>query len=653
MFPSSPAQAETPAIQQRSGLSCISGKPFPVPDGSKIIAGFNADFETGGLPQGWSQGRGRVVTAADAPHGKCYFHMPAKKGANLLSPIIAAQGGAAYFLSLWLKSPLEPWLTISFTSDERERTHTPVHVPFYYQPQPADSWNPWRQLGFYFWTPAQCKTIQLIVSPRHESPDGFICVDDVRLRQVTDAEMSAAYKNERANFPPYDVTPRSGDGRNLALSVAKWEGRAGLPGKPFVIWALGSSFTDWQGGGYELIEAIRRRFPNAPPIIYRKHGGPGTPWEYIDGWINQFVAFEEPDLIFTYTSGTLEGLDAMLTDIRRRTTADIIVPTLHFKPDSKMTPDDIEHGAGVAWDKGRQICQKHGVEFVENRRAMAEYIARAKIVPDDLLFDHNHQNMHGRIRIWDNVARHLADSGQPAYTPESRERRISVNPAANTASEQVSLSGNWTKADGAVRTSAAGATLKITFTGNQIDLLGRRMPGGGGVKVLIDGVPGDHAPVFVTNCIQSSKGNWRIPHEIELGEKPVPQKWTVTMTSNVGDYRVEGSAAGAEGTGNLTQLFVSKSGQIRISPRFWREGRRPKPGPDQYGNVTGETLTFDVKRGASGELSFKADQATPMADPLVRNLPNGRHTVEVVTTGDGEVTIDGLYVYQPPEKGNP
>ena len=322
----SPAQAQTAGVQERTGLSCISGKPFPVPDGSKIIVGFSADFQSAALPQGWSQGRGEVVTAADAPHGKCYFHMPAKKGTNLLSPVITAQGGAAYFLSLWLKAPLEPWLTVSFTSDERERTYTNIHVPFYYQPQPADSWNQWRQLGFYFWMPAQCKTIQLIVSPRQESPDGFICVDDVRLRQVTGAEMSAAYKNERANFPPYDVTARPGDGRNLALSVAKWEGHAGLPGKPFVIWALGSSFTDWQGGGYELIEAIRRRFPNAPPIIYRKHGGPGTPWEYIDGWINQFVAFEEPDLIFTYTCGTLEGLDAMLTDIRRQTTADIIVP---------------------------------------------------------------------------------------------------------------------------------------------------------------------------------------------------------------------------------------------------------------------------------------------------------------------------------------
>jgi hypothetical protein len=656
LFQWSPAEAETAGARERSGLSCISSKPFPVPDGSKVISGFSADFETPALPQGWAQGMGGVVTADDAPQGKAYFRMPAKKGADLHSSAIAAQGGIPYFLSLWIKAPLEPWMTISFASDERERSYGPLHVPLYYQLQPADSWNQWRQMGFYFWMPLQCKTIQLIISTRNESPDGFICVDDIRLRAATDAEMSAAYKNEKSNFPPYDVQPHPGDGKNLVLSVAKWEGRAGIPGKPFVIWALGSSFTDFQGGdnGYELIDAIRQRFPNAPPIIYRKHGGPGTPWEYIDGWINQFVAFEEPDLIFTYTSGSLEGLDAMLTDIRRRTTADIIVPSLHFRPPpSDITPMNITHGMGVAWDSVREICEKHGAEFVANREELAAYLAQTGLDQDALLYDHNHQGMHGRIRIWDNIFAHLIKSSQPAYAPESRERRIPVNPVANTATEQVSLSGNWSKANGAVRTSAAGAKLTVAFTGNQIDLLGHKAPGGGNVKVLIDGVPAGQSSVFVTNCIQSSKGNWRIPHEIELGKDLVPQKWTITMTSDVGDYRVEGSVAGPDGTGNLTQRFLSKSGQIGIDPRFWRDGRRAKAGPDQYGNVIGETFTFDVMRGVLGEVDFKGDQGTSIAEPLARNLANGRHTLELVTTGDGDVEIDGFYVYQPPEKGNP
>jgi hypothetical protein len=59
--------------------------------------------------------------------------------------------------------------------------------------------------------------------------------------------MSAAYEDLWRQLPPRYLTSRGDDGQNLALSVAKWEGRAGIPGKPFMIWALGSSWTHAQG----------------------------------------------------------------------------------------------------------------------------------------------------------------------------------------------------------------------------------------------------------------------------------------------------------------------------------------------------------------------------------------------------------------------
>ena len=613
-----------------------------------------SDFESDGkLPAGWTQGNGEVVTAKDAPQGKAYFRMKAKKNAGLRSPVVTARPGAPYFLSFWIKTSSDPWTTISFTSDEREPSFTDIHTPFFYADFPLDTGNEWRQEGFYFWMPLQCKTIQFNISPREDGAEGqFVGVDDVRLRTASAAEMSAAYQAERGHLPPYDLTSRPGDGKNLALSVAKWEGRAGIPGKPFVIWALGSSFTDRQGDGYELIQAIRQRFPHAPPIIYRKHGGPGTPWEFVHAWIKQFVAAEQPDLIFTYTSGTLEGLDAMLTEIRRETTAEVIVPTLHFKPTSPMTPDDIENGAGVSWDKAREICEKHGVEFVENRREMAEYIGRVGLAADDLLVDHNHQNLHGRIRIWDNVSRHLAKADQPASTPESRERRVAVTPPAEAAAGQVGLSGSWSSAGGVLRSSGAGDRLKVSFTGNQIDLIGRATPGGGTVKVLVDGAPADQTPVFLMNFIKPDKRHaWRIPHAVNLGGNPAPQTWTITMTSDTGDYRVAGSITGPDGAGNLAQPFLSQSGQIGLDPKFWRAGRVEKKGqPVEYGVASGDTFTFDVYHSAVGELSFQADQAAPLVEPLARNLPNRQHTLELITTGNGEVEIEGLYVFEPPEK---
>ncbi len=632
--------------EERLGLRRISSKAFPVPEGSQVL--FECDFEDGmKLPSGWSQGRGETVAADDAPQGKAFFRMPAKKNAGLRSPTISPAPGTPCFYSYWIKSGSSPWSVFTFTSDEREPSFTTLHTPISYQDFPLDTGGQWRQEGFYFVMPPQCKTLQMSLNPRDGLPEGqFVCLDHVSLRTASEAEIEAAYQAERANYPVYDTSSRPGDGKNLALSVAKWEGKAGIPGKPFVIWALGSSYTDRQGDGQELIRAIRHRFPNAPPILYRKHGGPGTPWEYVHAWIKQFVAAEQPDLIFTYTSGTLEGLEAMLTEIRKRTTADVIVPSLHFKPPPGIiSPDIIENSPGVQWDKVREICAKYGAEFVENRRELADYITTHKLDIEDLLADHNHQNMHGRIRIWDDVSRHLAHSDQAAYKPESRERRITM------ASEQVSLSGPWITANGSIHTSAAGAKVTVHFTGNQIDVIGRAAPDGGTMKVLIDGVPGGQAPVFQMNYIKPDKKIWRIPHAVDLGEHPAPQSWTLTMTSNTGDYKLAGSVTGVDGTGHLAQPFHSLSGQISLDPKYWRQGLIQKKGqPADYGAAEGDTFTFDVYRSAAGTLSFKAAKDSPLVEAVARGLPNKQHTLELVANGDGEVTMDSFYMFEPPLK---
>jgi hypothetical protein len=683
-----------PAVRAAAGIAvttrelrCVSDQPFPVPVGTTAIPVPHGDFETAGkLPPDWGLWGGGIVAADDAPQGKAYCRLRAGKGGSLHTPPLRVTPGKPYFLSMWLKNSDEHWATITFTSEER--------VPSFINNYPGlpPTGNQWKQLGYYFWLPDPCTTIQFNIDPREDSAAGqFICVDDIRLRTATEAEMSAAYEAQRAQLPAYDIAPRPGDGKNLALSVAKWEGRAGIPGKPFVIWALGSSWTAAQGDGYGLMHAIRQRFPQAPTIIYKRHCGSGTPWEYAAGWVKQFVAVEQPDLVFTYTVGSAEGLDRMLTEVRRHTTADIIVPSIHFKPPCGLTPKDVENSPGQQWGQIREICRRHGVEFVENRRELAEYLQRAGLTPNDLLWDHVHQNLHGQMRVWDNVARHIAKPDRFDYAPESRERRIAVVTPVATATEQLSFwggCGGWNAIGGAAQTGVAGARLKVRFVGNRIDVLGRRMPGGGSVKLFIDGIPAERAPVFATTFIQAKAATPKrpfvhnvqdcAPHAVDLGAKLVPQTWTITMTSDVGDYRLQGSVTGPDGEGNLARPFHSRSGQIGIDPRFWREGRveihgRPvvqrhgKPvvdfgvtavpvvyengQPVAYGDVQGDTFTFDVYRCARGTLSFRGAKPGPLAEPLVRSLPNGEHTLEIVAAGDGLVTIEGLYVFQPPEKG--
>jgi hypothetical protein len=243
---------------------------------------------------------------------------------------------------------------------------------------------------------------------------------------------------------------------------------------------------------------------------------------------------------------------------------------------------------------------------------------------------------------------------------------VPIVPPASTATEQVSFSGNWTGTDGALRTSEAGARVKVRFTGNRVDLIGHKLPGGGTVKVFLDGVPADEVAAFASNYIKATPKIYPkknvggqpgdvAPQAVDLLSHVVPQSWTINMTSDVGDYEIVGSVTGPDGAGNVARPFTSRSGQIGIQPIDWRNGvLKPKPGeenqPAQFGNVTGDRFDFDVCRSAIGQVHFAGDAVVSFTEALAENLPNREHTLELVTAGDGPVQIDSLYVFEPLEK---
>ncbi len=480
------------------------------------------------------------------------------------------------------------------------------------------------------------------------------------------ARLAEMVEAQRAGWPEYDISSRADDGRNLALSVAKWEGRAGIPGEPFRVWAVGASWTAALAStSYRLEHAIQQRFPKSPPIEVKCQAGSGCPWNYARGWISQFVLADRPDLILIYTHGDPEKLDLMLADIRRHSTADIVVPSLHLMGHEDVDPDrwveTFQAGYGFPIPALRDICKKHGVEFVENRRELAEYLKRIGRKPSALLADPAHENEHGLCRTWDNIVRHIAKPQRFAYDFQSRERRLRVSPPAKSATESVVLSNGWSSGDGIVRASRPEERIKVRFTGNRIDLLGRAVKSGGTIRVFIDGRPADKSPVFYSTYIQPHPKSfpWKVvgpgpgdlgPHAVELATNLVPQSWTIALTSESGDYRLDGSVTGPDGEGNSTKAFTSRSGQIRIAPDLWRFNRQENKGELTYGNRSGDKYSFNVYRSAVGQVSFSAAKLGPLHQPLVENLPNGKHTLEIVTQGDGDVAIESFYVFEPPEK---
>lgn len=624
-----------PVVEQR-GLINITREEIAAPPTTQAIpiAGGDLDGPTWG--DGWSKGSATIVQAADAPQGKGYARMEQKAGSMIFPPTIKIIPGVQqYYLSfdLRLKSPSPVWTMFGMEGSERPRTFGSSY------PRLPSTDGQWRRIGMYVWAPLQAESCRFAIRIEDATavPGQFLDLDDVRLRTATPQELADAYAAQRRHYPDYDVSPRPSDGRNLALSVEKWKGH-GLPGKPFVIWAVGSSWTGFQGDGYPLLRAIRERFPQAPTLIYKKHVGSGTPWDFARGWLRQFVLAENPDLIFTYTNGDPDKLDDLLTAVRARSTADIIVPSLHFFQKTELTEKERDQGL-LDWSKVRAVCQKHGVEFVENRIELYDYLKRIGQPPAVMVGDAVHQNEHGYIRIWDNIGRHVADPGQFNYDPRDRERTLTPDGKGGREGESVRIEGN---------------TAKIRFRGNRLELSAR---GPLRASIALDGTPGDRYPAWAMSFIQPGEKNTLIlkgpgpgdvaPHEVELRANIVPQSWTITMLDDSGAFELTGSVTGPDGQGQAAAEFTSRSGQIHMDLALWRHlDKDRKTGQVKYPNAKGDRFTFEVCRAFPPQVQVEANGSQPQTACVVRQLPNTWH--ELTLTGEGLKNIVALRVAEPP-----
>jgi len=472
----------------------------------------------------------------------------------------------------------------------------------------------------------------------------------VLLTAILAGPVAAAPKAKTEPKPPkdapaYQAEPRAEDGRNLALTVQKLQ-EGFDPPRPFVIWAIGSSYTAGLGDGSQLIALVRQRFPGAPEIVYKRMVGNAVPFQYIRGWARHLVVPDQPDLVLIYTNGKPEDLEKLLVELRRSTTADIIVPTLHWRKREMPVWDDCDAVTDIEPPAMRALCEKYGVEFVENRREWAQYLKQNQLQIEDLLGDAVHQSAYGAKIINMNIARHIHRADRFNDDPGQRQRRVAV-PSAD-----LRMAGPWRPVDSGrgMRSAQGDASLALAFTGNRIELIGGAAPGGGTMRVWIDDKPADQVPAFTMTYVQPGSQNARTdrspprdcsPHGVGLGTTVVPQTWTIRMTSDQGDYELTGSVTGLDGAGNSRKPFTSDSGQIVIEPELWRNSRT---------NRQGDTFTFEVLRATAAEVSFASDEPKRFRVRLAQALANGPHTLKLVSTGDGPVLIEALDVFQPPLK---
>ena len=577
---------------------------------------------------------------------------------NRPSTQVALQGGGQFYA--------EGWIRIDNAADNRTGYGTAsLEIAFYTadgkyiskQNVGATSSSKWVRVSNVVTLPYEAALLGFRVTPadRVAPLRGSVFIDDLYLASLPVAEESDRVRLTAAPSPPkqapeYKAPPRPGDGRYLAQTVAKLENGFDPP-RPLVIWAIGSSFTDFLGNGEDLIADIGERFPNAPPIVYKKMIGGSTPWHLTRGWARHLVIPDQADVVLVCNFGSNSGLEKLLVELRSRTTADIIVGTLHWCRDHESVwPDPEAVTRHLDPPAVRELCEQYHVELVESRREMTRYMVDNDLEISDLLVDTVHQSPYAALMINANIARHFHRPDDAVMDKRHpRERRLPVS------SDQVARTGRWKSGERGTALQASGpASLEFEFTGAGINLIGWREPGGGSARVWIDGEPAETVNAFYATYIQPDADNFidldssdvnyrrhtsdRCPHGISLGENLQPQTWTIAMTSDAGDYSVTGSVTGADGNGNAFRPFSSSSGQIIIDPELWRLAKT---------NRRGDKFTFEVIRNTQPLIDFSGNEEKIRVH-LVDGLSKGKHTLTLEVESGSRASIEAFELFRPP-----
>lgn len=436
---------------------------------------------------------------------------------------------------------------------------------------------------------------------------------------VTDEPVFAKAKPEGA--AEHVAQAKATDGRHLALTMQKLQ--QGMD-RPFLIWALGSSYTNMLGNGEFWQRELPKRFPRTKQVEYRKMVGNSCPWQYLRGWARHLVIPDQPDLVIIYTIGDPADLEKLMVELRRHTAADIIVPSIHWRERDIPLRGRSENAADQDVAAVRAVCRKHEVEFVENRRDWDAYLTANNLPVQALLKDAVHQSDYGAHIINSNILAHFRTPAEFSYAPGNRESQVQPE----------------TQADGSIT---------ARFIGTRIDLTGARSPEGGTYRVFIDDQPACEAKAWLMSYVQPDARNARegkgasprdqSPHGITLGRQIVPQSWTLVMTSDSGDYELTGSTTGADGRGNAFMPFTSSSGQILVEPALWRRAER---------NRAGDRFTFAVKSAVENEVSFAGKAGGRFVVRLAQMLTNGGHTLRLVPVQPGKAGILALHGFRPP-----
>lgn len=416
---------------------------------------------------------------------------------------------------------------------------------------------------------------------------------------------------------------------------------------PVRILFYGQSITQqewWQ----DVANDLKKRFPYADfTIENRAIGGFAAPVLIRPSEHDLYPFY--PDLLIFHVYGGDDDYEAIIANVRRRTTSEIAFHSDHITwLPTGSDANDPEQLKTYQWHNTHstqwlaQLADKYGCELIEIREPWRQYLKDNHLQPKDLLVDSVHLNHWGNFLLATLVKRHLRYN--PKFSKDQWKALVRTYVVGNDV--------QW-----------KNGKLVLEFEGNRVDAIaaktGERNTTSAAARILIDGKKPSEFPELYTITRPSAAVGVDWPAIIQVSwQKPlIVEDWTAVITeinehASKFKFEVFGSKTGYDGSGVNDQLFVSNSGRVVLEPRnWWLENAR------QFsGKLTpkGFQIKWQVK-----PMFVDVYVAPKISDPnreyfttLAQNLSNSKHTLEIIPEANGgTVPLQAIRVYRPPLLG--
>jgi hypothetical protein len=387
----------------------------------------------------------------------------------------------------------------------------------------------------------------------------------------------------------------------------------------------------------EMVDAdLRRRFPNTDFITENLAiGGFSSPRLVRTMYYDVFPFY--PDLLIFHVYGSHIEYENIIKEVRRQTTAEIIMQTDHANIWPEHRADSL--GEQETWDGKMnywylpEIARKYKCALQPQRDEWAQYLMDYNLQPEQLLIDSVHLNEHGKWLMAELMKRFLV------YLPDETQDEWKDLVKTYVVGKDVKWQGN---------------KLTLDFQGNRVVALAAE-GSEGTAQVMIDGKKPSEFPECYTFTRPSGTKNigWPAIMRISWQKPPVLEEWTVTFSDFNAEnddfkFTVTGSVTGFDGSGTGKEKFVSNSGRIVIEPQDWvfvfDKQVSKQDTPD------GWTVRWKV-------VPMFVDEYTPLEvkEPsrehqtvLAQGLENTSHRLELIVIGKEKPAIQAIRVYTPP-----